>query len=272
MSFPSQKTPFIGQGGVCVAFLIFGASLLLADQFPDDYADEVAGAEILPLHETRFGIVEIDTDQDVFQLSGQPGNQYTITVTPTTLKDATVCLRSSDGSYTVVATHSVGATEAILTYPLPAGSAPLFVEVGGFAKFTTGSYTIQVSEQPIIDSDSDGMADVWETFFFTNLTPVALGDEDGDGMSNVDEYVNGYNPKDPTSLFMVTGANLLSHPYTITWVSAPFRWYEIQTIESMSDTNWQTVATIPGYSPSSVYSDSEGLLLSQCYWRIRILP
>ena len=267
-----EKTRFLVTGGGVVVLLTYGSSLLLADQFPDDYADDVVGASVLPLHQTRIGNVEIDTDQDVFQISGQFGNQYTITVTPTTLKDATVRVRSSDGSYTVVAAHSVGATEAILVYPHAAGSTPLFIEVCGFAKFTTGSYSIHVSEQPIIDSDSDGMADAWETLFFTNLTSVANGDEDADGMSNFEEYVYGYNPMDPTSLFMVTGADVMSPPFTISWASAPFRSYEIQAVESMSDTNWQTVGTVSGNSPFSMFSDHGSLSWSQRYWRIRIMP
>jgi len=268
----AEKKCFVCTGGVCAVLLIFGSSLLFADQFPDDYADDVASAMILSTNVTHSGNVEIDTDRDVFQLFGQSGNQYHITVTPITLKDATVRLRSSDGSYSVVVAHSVGTTEAILLYPHAAGSTPLFVEVCGFAKFTTGSYTIHVSEQTIIDSDGDGMADAWETMFFTNSIPVASGDEDEDGMSNIDEYLYGYNPADDTSLFMMKDADVTTSPFTITWASAPFRSYEIQAVEVMSDTNWQTIGTVPGNSSSSIFSDIGSSTSSQRYWRVRILP
>ena len=268
----AEKKCFVGSGGVCAVLLIFGSSLLFADQFPDDYADDVASAETLSLNVTHSGNVEMDTDRDVFQVFGISGNQYNISVTPNTLKDASVRVRSSDGLYSVVIAHSVGTTEAILVYPHVAGSTPLFIEVCGFAKFTTGSYTIHISEQTIIDRDSDGMADAWEMMFFTNLTFIVSGDEDKDGMSNFDEYLYGYNPADDTSLFMVTGADVTTSPFAIAWASAPFRSYEIQAVELMSDTNWQTIGTVPGNSSSSKFPDIGSNSSSQRYWRIRILP
>ena len=38
------------------------------------------------------------------------------------------------------------------------------------------------------DSDSDGLADIWEIDHFSNLNQAAAGDPDNDGVSNADEY------------------------------------------------------------------------------------
>jgi hypothetical protein len=51
------------------------------------------------------------------------------------------------------------------------------------------------------DNDVDGMPDAWERLYFGgSTTPPAAGDFDGDGVSNLNEYLEGTNPADPNSL------------------------------------------------------------------------
>lgn len=50
-----------------------------------------------------------------------------------------------------------------------------------------------------IDSRGSGMPDSWQMTFFGNLNQNASGDFDGDGVSNLQEFLDGTNPKDPTS-------------------------------------------------------------------------
>ncbi|TAI48586.1 pectate lyase family protein [Flagellimonas allohymeniacidonis] len=40
------------------------------------------------------------------------------------------------------------------------------------------------------DTDRDGMADPWEVFIFGDLSKTANGDEDGDGYTNIEEFLN----------------------------------------------------------------------------------
>ena len=49
------------------------------------------------------------------------------------------------------------------------------------------------------DNDNDLLPDYWELAYFGNLTNNATGDNDGDGISNLDEYLEGTNPADNTS-------------------------------------------------------------------------
>ena len=44
------------------------------------------------------------------------------------------------------------------------------------------------------DSDGDGLPDWWEMHYFGNLDQTASGDPDGDGFTNLDEYVRGQSP------------------------------------------------------------------------------
>lgn len=50
------------------------------------------------------------------------------------------------------------------------------------------------------DDDADGMLDVWEVQYFGSLNQVPTGDPDGDGVNNLNEFLEGTNPADRTSL------------------------------------------------------------------------
>ena len=45
------------------------------------------------------------------------------------------------------------------------------------------------------DSDNDGMLDAWEMQYFGNLSQGPNTDYDGDGVSNLIEFLQGRNPK-----------------------------------------------------------------------------
>jgi hypothetical protein len=65
-------------------------------------------------------------------------------------------------------------------------------EVGGYP-----DYSFSPEEAPI-DSDRDGMPDDWEKSHGLNAEQAADGnlDSDGDGYTNVEEYLNGTNPRE----------------------------------------------------------------------------
>jgi len=62
-------------------------------------------------------------------------------------------------------------------------------QVGGWETIAAGA--------PCADSDHDGMPDVWETRFGLNPNNATdnITDFDGDGYTNVEEYLNGTDPK-----------------------------------------------------------------------------
>jgi hypothetical protein len=51
----------------------------------------------------------------------------------------------------------------------------------------------------IVDSDQDGLPDVWETFWFESLAQRPEDDFDGDGIDQRTEFAWASNPKDPLS-------------------------------------------------------------------------
>jgi len=48
----------------------------------------------------------------------------------------------------------------------------------------------------ILDSDSDGLPDWWEMYYFNSLDQSGSDDADGDGWTNLQEYANGLDPEE----------------------------------------------------------------------------
>lgn len=72
------------------------------------------------------------------------------------------------------------------------------VRISSAARAATNFYW---QPPPAVDSDNDGLADSWETTYFTNLSQGATNDFDLDTFNNLAEYTGGSNP-----------TNLLSTP------------------------------------------------------------
>lgn len=74
----------------------------------------------------------------------------------------------------------------------------------------TGSYAVIVSNSSgsvtsspatlYIDTDGDGLPDTWEMAQFGNLNQTASGDPDGDGVANLQEFLDGTDPRNSASV------------------------------------------------------------------------
>jgi hypothetical protein len=58
---------------------------------------------------------------------------------------------------------------------------------------TVGQVTIRAIATSV-DSDADGLPDCWELHYFGSLSQTASGEPDGDGLTNLEEYLLGRNP------------------------------------------------------------------------------
>ena len=120
-------------------------------------------------------------------------------------------------------------------------------------------YTRTKALAPAPDTDGDGIADAWElvrTGTAASLTKLtATGDFDGDGMSDLAEYLAETNPFDPNErLKITTFSRTLTSPVdqdiTLKWTANPARCYRIETRDNLTSGTWLDVGfTFSGGGP-----------------------
>lgn len=103
------------------------------------------------------------------------------------------------------------------------------------------------------DSDGDGIPDQWERQFGNLGLLDGAGDNDGDGVSNAEEFAADTNPIDPDSILRITRIlkPAAASPVTLTWTSSPTRQYRILSTSEVTDPlPWPEVGLglIPGTS------------------------
>jgi len=191
---------------------------------PDDHGDNRASATELAValsgEVSQQGVVETTGDPDVFSFATGMG-EITLSATPYMAASSTwgsnldVLLELYDANGVLMATNNpANALAATIVVDVPSGVYYLYVKPTGSGTplanpptgFTVygslGQYT--VSGVVSADADADGLPNAWETQYFGGFTnAIASGDADGDGADNLTEYVSGYDPTNPASVFQV---------------------------------------------------------------------
>lgn len=209
----------------------------------DDHGDTaVAATALAPDAGATAGVINDDVDKDWFSFGALPWVGYAVTVTTGTLWDSEADLVAADGVTRLSVSNSAGLSAPLTVAWSNSGAmAKRYVEIGGFAEFTTGTYSVAVTRLNWADADGDGMFDPWEVEMLGSTNPPAGGDQDNDGFPNIDEYYLQTDPDDPASgLFVVR----LTPGSTGTVV----RWDAVQngTYRLWSSTNLSSAA--PGWS------------------------
>jgi hypothetical protein len=97
------------------------------------------------------------------------------------------------------------------------------------------------------DSDNDGMPDVWEDLYDLNREDPADTDDDpdGDGASNLAEYISGTDPRQSASVLKITSSSSSGEAYTIVFNAVAGQTYTVQYRNSLSSGGWQTLTNVP---------------------------
>lgn len=90
-----------------------------------------------------------------------------------------------------------------------AGVGAGYLEAGAMGTVDLGAYSVQVLSQralPDGDADGDGMENGWEERFFGDpLVAIAGVDDDGDGLSNLEEHIADTHPLQASSRLALDG-------------------------------------------------------------------
>jgi hypothetical protein len=110
----------------------------------------------------------------------------------------------------------------------------------GFNEFSA-IFTLNLSPPVLVDSDRDGMDDQWEMDHFGTLARDGTGDFDGDGATDLFEFLTGTDPTDPASVFRaeIISVATSGQSSVITWPLASGKSYRVQFKNDLNDANWQ---------------------------------
>ena len=162
----------------------------------------------------------------------------------------------------VIATYGTRTGTFAVTNGLPAGYTLDYAYNAGTAIALVAS---------LVDSDGDGMDDNWEIANFGSTGALnGLGDQDGDGFSDRDEYLAGTSPTNRNSLLALKApSSFSSNQVVVTWASVLGKKYQLLTSTNLLQPGWQTnLAGIDGLDPETSITNT--IASPNIYFRIKL--
>jgi Tol biopolymer transport system component len=123
------------------------------------------------------------------------------------------------------------------------------------------------------DSDGDGMADDWELAYFGSLGRDGTGDFDGDGHTDLQEFLAGTDPTNTGSILRVLTITSLNGSTTILWSATPGKSYRVQCKTNVNDPGWTDLpGLVPATGSSASRVDDSGGLGGSKFYRVVLVP
>jgi hypothetical protein len=185
-------------------------------------------------------------------ISGLTGNVSIGTLTVTLPANA-----NSSSAYAIHFDHASASPNGMASFPKQARTGLIT-----FSSRTNSSY-------------GDGIPDAWRLRYFLTLNnwlSQTNADADGDGVNNLQEYLAGTDPTDPTSFFKKIGTDkgAAQQPQdcVISWPSAIGKQYVIQRSPSLSTPLWTSIVTNSGNGTIMEFHDTSGGGIR--YYQVRV--
>ena len=146
--------------------------------------------------------------------------------------------------------------------PANAGTYGVLVE-NKYALTGSGPVTLSI----LNDSDGDGLPDDWETQY--GLTDPAQ-DFDGDGLTNLQEYQAGTDPRDTQSYLKVERIELApgADKVILSFIARSNHTYTIQGRESLSAAPWTRVLDVVAAPTDRVVTATNTVTAKENYFRL----
>ena len=126
-------------------------------------------------------------------------------------------------------------------------------------------------DAPNLDSNSNGIPDVWELSSGLQLDFPPGHDHDGDGLIDTDEYPAGTDPSDSNSVFgVVSISNFTARAFSFDSVAS--RFYSLDYCTNLQQQNWLPVSgatDLPGSGTAENLSDTNAVS-PPVYYRLRV--
>jgi hypothetical protein len=217
------------------------------------------------------GSIGTDIERDWFSFRAVPYASYAIAVSTGMIWDCVLDLRTPDGVVVLSETCTVaGASAGVIPWTNTTVAGTFYLEVGGFAEFTTGSYQVAVSGGTFTDANANGLPDIWEMQEFGNLTNTAENDNDGDGLSNKDEYGSGTHPTNSASGLFTESFQQQSNGVSLAWQAIQYGSYRVLLATNLVNGSiWRVLGTNLNTDGSGMesYVDPDGLL-PEAFYRV----
>jgi subtilisin-like proprotein convertase family protein len=227
----------------------------------DDVAGEVGSIECWSLQLTTGPSITAFSPP-----SGLPGTRVTIKGSSFT---GATAVRFNNTMAALSKTAVMSDTEIVTEVPDDATSGFISVstsvgEGGSLAPFIV-----------LTDSDNDGMSDDFEQLYFGNpLSGNPSADADGDGESNLDEYLAGTNPLDSRDALRITAIRRQGSDVVIVFPTVAHKTYRLEASETNSGQFEIPLATIPAYDTNTVLevTDPGAAARPKRFYRVLLLP
>jgi subtilisin family serine protease len=126
----------------------------------------------------------------------------------------------------------------------------------------------------IVDTDGNGLPDWWESEHFGHATGVdPAADSDGDGATNLAEWLAGTDPLNAASALRATGSATSANRFVIQWSSASGKFYRIErSTNLLTGFNSVVRTNIAATPPLNSEVDTTAVPGAARYYRIQVEP
>jgi len=134
-----------------------------------------------------------------------------------------------------------------------------------------------VNDPLAVDTDADGMPDVWETAhgFNPNDPADAAQDADHDGQTNQAEYRASTDPRDAGSVLRIVAIAPEANGASVTWTTVGSHHYLLEggtnLTGGISNAISPLISVPPGSESTTTYRDTDGAMRPAHFYRVRLV-